>query len=462
MFSTLTKPFAAYLATVLLMVFGSLTGCQVADPAGEGEPNPAAINQDDSRMQVNVPMSSIQDYRLPPQSVQDLVNRSQAIVIGVISAISEVKREIPYDITEQEFAKKFADVPEELRPYLEVVYYDIAIEEVLLDDGNVRAHPRLRLEPYSPLPRLGQRYLFTMGRNPDSLSYGVAADWMTLTLGDNGIRNLDGSSPGYVGVTNEASLTAAIREAVPHYDFLRVNQWPSRFEVNEGDDAETAPPPGGPGGDDAGSVGDGGAGVAGDGRGFYRTLAGGDGVSVATIFREPQDVQELVNRSHAIVIGAVSAISGTAQELPYGTSEDDFDPMELSFRYSGVTYYDIAVEAVLLDDGNVRAYPRLRLDGAHNPMYPQIGERFLFALGRNPDSLSYGIAADWEMLPLDGGAIRNFDGTSPGYAGVSDEASLVQAIKDAVANYDFMPPSRWPSRFAGGDGDGGNAAADGG
>ena len=408
------------------MAFGVLTGCQVADPGGDGGAGAAAVNPDDSRMQVSVHKSSIQDYRLPPQSVQDLVNRSQAIVIGAISAISEVKREIPYDTTEQEFAKKFADVPEELRPYLEVAYYDIAIEEVLLDDGNVRAHPRLRLEPHSPLPQIGQRYLFTMGRNPDSLSYGVAADWMTLTLGDNDIRNLDGSSPGYVGVTNEASLTAAIREAVPHYDFLRVNQWPSRFEVNEG-----------------------------DGRGFYRTLVGGDGVSVATIFREPQDVPELVNRSHAIVIGAVSAISGTAQELPYGTTEDDFDPMELSFMYSGVTYYDIAVEAVLLDDGNIRAYPRLRLDGAHNPMYPQVGERFLFALGRNPDSLSYGIAADWEILPLDGGDIRNYDGTSPGYAGVSDEASLVQAIKDAVASYDFMPPRRWPSRFAGGDGDGG-------
>ena len=53
-------------------------------------------------------------------------------------------------------------------------------------------------------------------------------------------------------VNNKASLVAAIREAVPHYDFLRINQWPSRLEVNEGDNAETAPLPGGPGGDDAG------------------------------------------------------------------------------------------------------------------------------------------------------------------------------------------------------------------
>ena len=202
MFSVFMNGLAAYRVIGVLLALCVLAGCRGTDTAGEGGLNPAAVNQDDSRGQVSVSMSSIQDYRLPPQNVQDLVNRSQAIVIGAISAISEVKREIPYDTTEQEFAKKFADVPEELRPYLEVAYYDIAIEEVLLDDGNVRAHPRLRLEPYSPLPRIGQRYLFTMGRNPDSLSYGVAADWMTLTLGDNNIRNLDGSSPGYVGITN--------------------------------------------------------------------------------------------------------------------------------------------------------------------------------------------------------------------------------------------------------------------
>ncbi len=37
--------------------------------------------------------------------------------------------------------------------------------------------------------------------------------------------------------------------------------------------------------------------------------------------------QGLVNRSHAIVIGTVSAISDTVGELPYFATEDDF-PME--------------------------------------------------------------------------------------------------------------------------------------
>lgn len=164
----------------------------------------------------------------PARDVQDLVNRSHAVVIGTISAVSEPRIEIPYDITEEEFAERFADLEEELRPTIEVVYFDIAIEEVLLDDGNVRAHPRLSMEPYPPLPRVGGRYLFALGRNPDSLSYGISGfSWMVLTMDDDGVRNLDGSAPGYVGVTDEASLVAAVRGAVDNYDFLPPGQWPT-------------------------------------------------------------------------------------------------------------------------------------------------------------------------------------------------------------------------------------------
>ena len=172
-----------------------------------------------------VPLSSI--FR-PARDVQDLVNRSHAAVIGTISAVSEPQVEIPYDITEEEFAERFADLEEGLRPTIEVVYFDIAIEEVLLDDGNVRAYPRLSMEPHPPLPRLGGRYLFVLGRNPDSLSYGIGDfSWMVLTMGDDGIRNLDGSAPGYAGVDDEASLVAAVRGAVANYDFLPPSQWPT-------------------------------------------------------------------------------------------------------------------------------------------------------------------------------------------------------------------------------------------
>ena len=109
-----------------------------------------------------------------------------------------------------------------------------------------------------------------------------------------------------------------------------------------------------------------------------------------------------------------------------------------------VVYYDINLEDVFLDDGNLVANPRLRLFGRHSNLRPQVGERFLFALGANPDGKSYGVAGDWCLIPLDGGAIRNFDGESPGYAGVTDETSLKSAVKKAVPNRVYLPLNQWP------------------
>ena len=220
---------AAFPAIAILLALCVLAGCRADGGGGQDGLEPTRDGGDGEVMRVvdtgGIPLSFI----FPPaRDVQDLVNRSHAVVIGAISAVSEPRIEIPYDITEEEFAERFADLEEELRPTIEVVYFDIAIEEVLLDDGNVRAHPRLGMEPYPPLPRVGGRYLFALGRNPDSLSYGISGfSWMVLTMDDDGVRNLDGTVPGYVGVTDEASLVAAVRGAVANYDFLPPGQWPT-------------------------------------------------------------------------------------------------------------------------------------------------------------------------------------------------------------------------------------------
>ena len=269
MFSALAKPLAAYLAMTLLAVVGLLAGCQGADLTGEAAPgrtpavqaanqdrepdsSPTPVQQDADETTLHIHESLVEDRTLPPQSVQDLVNRSHAVVIGSISAISEVRGELPYGTTAEDFQ---GEMYQGFQPHMEVAYYEIAIEEVLLDDGNIRSNPRLRLEPDPVLPQMGQRYLFTLGRNPDSKSYGIAANWMILTLGDGGFRNLDGSRAGYLSVANEASLIQAIKEAVPNHDFLPVNRWPDRFAANEGDSPATPAPPGGPGGGPAAPVG---------------------------------------------------------------------------------------------------------------------------------------------------------------------------------------------------------------
>ena len=261
---------AAYLALTLLAVVGLLAGCQGVDPTGEAAsgltpvapvadlteeaaPSPHPVHQDAADETIlHIHESLIEDFTLPPQSVQDLVNRSHAVVIGSISAISEVRGELPYGTTAEDFQ---GEMYQGFQPHMDVAYYEIAIEEVLLDDGNIRSHPRLRLEPDPVLPQMGQRYLFTLGRNPDSKSYGIAANWMILTLSDGEFRNLDGSRAGYLSVANEASLVQAIKEAVPNHDFLPVNQWPDRFAANEGDSPATPAPPGGPGNGPAAPVG---------------------------------------------------------------------------------------------------------------------------------------------------------------------------------------------------------------
>ena len=253
MFSTLTKSLATFLATSILLGLCVLAGCQASGDTGQGAMEPSAAPRDANRTLYRGEAYPISMIKRPPQSVQELINRNHAVVIGTISAISDLKLELPYGKTEEDFQDpKYQGYV----PRTEVTYYDITIEEVLLDDGNVRAHPRLRLSDAhnSERPQIGERFLFSLGQNPDLLSYGIVADWDVLTL-DGDIRNFDGTSPGYAGVTDEASLVTAIRGAVPSYEFMPFNQWPDRFAANDGDSPATPAPPGGPGDGDSGPTG---------------------------------------------------------------------------------------------------------------------------------------------------------------------------------------------------------------
>ena len=180
---------------------------------------------------------------------------------------------------------------------------------------------------------------------------------------------------------------------------------------------------------------------------FGRTLSSGRGSPLSDYLLPPQSVQDLVNRYEVAFTGTITAVGDTVAEKPY-----DWDPeLEAHFESRGlpplrhrVTYYEIQLDEVFLDDGNLVANPRLRLSGDHNPQRPQVGERFLFVLGANPDGKSYGINADWNVLHLDAVRVRNFDGKSPGYEGVTGEASLIAAVRLAAANRVPLPRDQWP------------------
>ena len=143
--------------------------------------------------------------------------------------------ELPYDAT----AEDYAEEPKDEWPYYEVRYFDIAIEEVLLDDGNIRENARLRLgnNEWEVLPQQGERYLFGLLVAPDNKSYGISANWMLLSL-DGEIRKLDGSPAGFVGDgADEAKLLKGIKAAAKDYDFMPYSDWPLRSFNTGGEDS---------------------------------------------------------------------------------------------------------------------------------------------------------------------------------------------------------------------------------
>ncbi len=180
---------------------------------------------------------------------------------------------------------------------------------------------------------------------------------------------------------------------------------------------------------------------------FGRTLSSSKGTPLSGYLVAPQSIQDLINRYDVVFTGTIAAVGEPVDEKAYDwTPEDDARAQSrgippLRFR---MIYYEIELGEVFLDDGNLRAYPRLRLSGDHSPIRPQVGERFLFALGANPDGKSYGVNADWNLIHLDGGPIRNFDGKGTGYAGVTNEASLKSAVQAAVPNRVHLPRDQWP------------------
>ena len=166
---------------------------------------------------------------------------------------------------------------------------------------------------------------------------------------------------------------------------------------------------------------------------------------VEHIRREPADIQELVDRSNAVVVGSISSVGELVSEQPYN-AEDFEDWPEDERPTRDMRYYGITIEEVLLDDGYVEDNARLRLA----PIWPQqpiLNERYIFVLSRNPDNLSYGISATWDILSLGGDAITDIAGKDPSYDGVSTETELLKALKAASDDYSHKPLNEWPDRF---------------
>ena len=94
---------------------------------------------------ISVETSLIQNQTLPPRTVQDLVNRSQAIVVGTVTEISKPVVELALRLRPRPV---FAGIPESEWPSIEVAYWTIdAGTWCCCTIGNVEANPKLRMEP---------------------------------------------------------------------------------------------------------------------------------------------------------------------------------------------------------------------------------------------------------------------------------------------------------------------------
>ena len=219
--------FKSFAALAILLLF-LVAACQAPTPE----------DADSHGTSLGMAGHMIENYKMPPADIQELVDRSHAVVVGTISAVSEPVNELPYDTTEEDFAGE----PKEEWPYYEVRYLDIAIaiEEVLLDDGNIRENARLRLgnNEWEVLPQQGERYLFSLLVAPDNKSYGISANWMLLSM-EEGIHKLDGTPAGFVEATDEPKLLEDARAAAEDYDFIPPHEWPLRsFNTDSGDAGE--------------------------------------------------------------------------------------------------------------------------------------------------------------------------------------------------------------------------------
>lgn len=127
----------------------------------------------------------------------------------------------------------------------------------------------------------------------------------------------------------------------------------------------------------------------------------------------PSDLDELVNRVDAVVIGKVSMPERSAYEGGFDSSTEQFT--ECDSRECGlpVTYYAVQINEVLLDDGFVLDNPLLRISGFVEDsaeVHPKADQEYVMFLWRNPENSSYGYPGAWNVVSLEDGKARDLFG----------------------------------------------------
>ena len=140
----------------------------------------------------------------PPASLHEMIESSGAIVIGTVTAFlgdliegqyseDEVLQPAPSDPARESSASG------PMRLGVPSSYFEVEIKRILLNDGKLEEGGAFILRLFGlatdsssapwPMPQAGDRFLFTLGINPDGASYGSHGPW--------GMIDISGTQPTY-------------------------------------------------------------------------------------------------------------------------------------------------------------------------------------------------------------------------------------------------------------------------
>ena len=191
-------------------------------PTGGGQLHPPQLTDDDHQLTTVSTNESVGLWIPSPTTVQDLVDISEAIVVGEIVGLQKQTIEGPFGYSEDTDSRD--DVPP-VRQY-PYSYFGIRISDTMLDDGFVSDNPVLKLKGHGGdgansqrrirLPQAGESFVLFLTRHRYDGSYGVLGPWAMLNTDGSTVTGYGAGlkEPQFAQGTTPAQLKIDVAEAV--------------------------------------------------------------------------------------------------------------------------------------------------------------------------------------------------------------------------------------------------------
>ena len=161
-------------------------------------------------------------WRPPPETMNDLLDKSGVIVVGTVDSVVRSGALKSYNEADNARVDKYLDELKDAGEPLPNIYppytdYLITVDTVFLDDGTIDSEKPLILRMLGrhgmsssanetpsilSLPNIGDKRLFTLSANPDGMTYGLHGWWSHfVTDGDKVTYSDDLRTP--IGFTDK-------------------------------------------------------------------------------------------------------------------------------------------------------------------------------------------------------------------------------------------------------------------